>query len=122
MRGSTNILRALLILAALASTGCGIGDAQKKLRTAVDAERPSLDDCFAQALERDREMSGGDMQVLLHVSRKTGRVDQAEVAHSEVEDAALQQCVESALTNVALEEPPKANLKVEYTLRFVPNA
>ncbi|MFW6051539.1 MAG: AgmX/PglI C-terminal domain-containing protein [Myxococcota bacterium] len=105
----------------VATAGCGVGDAQQRLRTAVDAEREQLDGCFAEALERDRNLTG-DMVLQLHVSRQTGEVEEVEVDRSDVGDATLEQCVRTTLAGVRLEEAPRANLQVQYTLRFVPTS
>lgn len=121
MRGFRHATMGLVLVGLVGSAlGCGIGDAQQRLRTAVDAKEKSLDECYAQALERN-EGAQGDMSIWVHVSSDTGRVDSVEVSQSEITDGALQKCVETTLVGLALVPPPKANLKVEYTLRFVPN-
>ena len=107
---------------ALAAAGCGgIGKAQTNLRTAVDAEKPSLDRCYEQALVRDETLSGS-MTVVMRVTEKGGTVESVDITSSTVDDPALNKCVESTLVGVQIDPKPKANLEVEYTLQFSPKA
>jgi hypothetical protein len=119
--------RKLVILGAvgvamLAIAGCGgIGKSQTHLRTAIDAKKPTLDDCYASALERDKEIAGS-MTLWVHVAEKDGTVTQVEVANSTVTDAELTQCVETTLVGTQISPAPKANLKVEYQLELRPTS
>jgi hypothetical protein len=109
-------------VAALSIAGCGgIGTAQKDLRTSVEAKKPTLDQCYGAALVRD-QVAAGDMDLVLHVSEKTGQVEKVAITRSSVQDPELQQCVEQALVGIALEPKPKANLEVEYQLQFTPTS
>jgi len=111
----------LLGIAILGLAGCGgIGNAQKNLRSAVDNTKPTLDDCYAKALERDKTASGS-MTLNLIVGEKSGAVDKVEVLDPGFADGDLQSCVEGALVGVSISPKPKANLKVEYKLDFSPN-
>ena len=103
----------------LFGTGCGIGDAQTRLRTAVDAQRGELSQCYAGALQRDRN-AGGEMRVWLEVDHSSGEVDNVEVASTPIDDPGFGMCVDGVLRSVRLEEAPKANLRVEYSLMFTP--
>lgn len=114
---TTSAAGAALLAALFMLGGCGIGNAQTRLRTAVDAQKPTLDDCYASALQRDRTLSGV-MQLMLHVDEDSGAVTQVEITSPGVQDPELQQCVKTVLAGVKLDPPPKANLQVEYTLRF----
>lgn len=117
-----NAMFAIAVAAAVLGFGCGgIGDSQSRLRSAVDAKKPTLDDCYASALERDRARSG-TMDLWLHVNDESGRVEKVEVSESSVADPALQQCVETALVGVQLDPPPGAPMKVDYTLQFRPSS
>lgn len=106
-----------LVLAAL--TGCGVGDAQTNLRSAVDAKQNELDACYAKALERDRN-TAGQAKVWITVEKSTGQVKSVEQHESQVHDEMLFSCVENELTTIQLEDAPKVNLKVDYTLQFRP--
>jgi hypothetical protein len=107
--------------AAVLATGCGIGDAQSRLRSAVDAQKPAFDQCYATALERD-EKEAGSLEMWVHVDKQTGQLHQVEVSDTSLQDEQLKSCVESALTTVQMDPPPKANLKVEYILQFRPTS
>ena len=115
-----NIRNLFLGIAILGLAACGgIGGAQKHLRSAVDNTKPTLDDCYAKALERD-DKAAGSMTVNLTVGEKSGEVDKVDVIDPGFADDGLQSCVESALVGVSISPKPKANLKVEYTLDFSP--
>jgi hypothetical protein len=99
--------------------GCGIGDAQQRLRTAVDEKRGELSACYAGALQRDRN-AGGEMRVWLEVDNEGGDVDNVEVSSTPIDDPGFGMCVDGVLRSVQLAEAPKANLRVEYSLMFTP--
>jgi len=117
------MLRNMMIgLALVGLAGCGgIGNAQNNLRSAVDTKKPTLDDCYATALEGDAK-AAGSMTVKLTVGKKSGTIDKVDVVDPGFADHSLQGCVEGALTGVALDPKPKANLEVEYTLDFRPKS
>jgi hypothetical protein len=107
-------------LGLLGLTACGgIGSAKSNLRSAVDAKKPTLDDCYAQALVRDQSASGA-MTLKLTVKDGTGMVDKVEVVDPGFADGELQSCVEGALTGLTIASKPKANVEIEYTLQFSP--
>ena len=108
-----------LSLGLLAAAGCGIGDAQQRLRTAVEAKRDELGQCYAGALQRDRN-AAGEMRVWLNVDSDGGDVDSVEVIESPIGDPAFGQCVDGVLRTVQLDTAPKAALEVEYALTFRP--
>ena len=112
----------LLVALAMGATvfaGCGIGDAQTQLRTAVDEKREELNACYADALGRDAT-AAGSMHAWIHVEDGGGQVDAVEFDESDIEDEALQACMTGKLTTISLSQPPAANLKVEYTFEFAP--
>ena len=104
---------------AFAISGCGIGDAQTQLRSAIDAKNQELDQCYAAALTRDRDAAGA-LSAYVHVETAEGRVNEVEFTGGDVQDAALESCITDSLTQVRLSEPPAANLKVEYTFQLSP--
>lgn len=105
-------------IALLAATGCGVGDAQTRVRSAVDARNPELNQCYASALERDRNTSG-NMRAWIYVEDEQGRIERVEFTEG-VQDQQLQACMEGTLQQVQLEEAPPANLKIEYTFDLQP--
>jgi hypothetical protein len=105
----------------LAFTGAcaGVGNSQEHLRSAVEAQRPTLDECYGEALARDESLRG-QLALVLFVDKADGRVRDAQVTESGVSDLALQECVRSSLVGLTLEERPKVELEVSYTFEFVP--
>lgn len=115
-----NIRTILCSAALLGLSACGgIGNAQKNLRSAVDTKKPTLDDCYAQALTRDAKFAGS-MTVKLTVGEKSGAVDKVDIVDPGFADNDLQSCVQGALAGVSIDPKPAANLEVEYTLNFAP--
>jgi hypothetical protein len=100
--------------------GCaGIGDAQKRVRTAVDAKQPTLTECYGATLALN-EKASGSMLVSLRVTESSGRVDAVAIKQSSIPDDKLQECVKSALVGIQIAPGPKANLDIDYTLTFAP--
>jgi hypothetical protein len=110
-----------LAMLGLLVVGCGgIGDAQKRLRTAIDANQDRLDTCYAKSLERDAE-GKGSMVLVLRVT-DTGELEEVTVNSSEVTDRKLEKCVKAALMKVKLEPAPDGAFEVEYTFDFTPES
>ena len=120
----TNVRNAILpMLAALlgvAVVGCGVGNAQGDLRTAVDAEQSSMNECYRVALERD-ESTAGTMHLRLHMDRSTTTVREVEVMDSDLGDSTLESCVTNAIQGVSITDAPGGNMAVDYTVRFSPS-
>jgi hypothetical protein len=114
-------IKHLLVGAALLGLGAcgGIGSAKSNLRSAVDAKKPSLDECYGQALGRDKA-AAGSMTLKLTVKDGTGMVNKVEVVDAGFADGELQSCVEGALDGLTIASKPKANVEIEYVLRFSP--
>ncbi|MBI2896863.1 MAG: AgmX/PglI C-terminal domain-containing protein [Deltaproteobacteria bacterium] len=109
----------LLAVASSMIVGCGIGDAQNHLRTAVDEKREELNRCYGETLARDAS-AAGQMQLWVHVESDRGQVDAVEVQRSDIQDEGLGSCVTTTLQSIQLPEAPSAALRVEYTLLFQP--
>ncbi len=107
-----------LALAVAGACG-GVGNSQEHLRTAVESQRPTLDECYGEALERD-EAAAGNMSLVLYVDDDDGRIRDVDVVDSGIHDAELQECVRSSLVGVTLEERPKVELEVSYIFEFEP--
>lgn len=113
---------AALGIASLVAAGCGgIGDAQKRVRTAVDAQQPTLNECYGAMLARDAT-AAGSMELTLRVGESGGRVETVNIKRSDLTDPELQTCVKQALAGVSIQPAPKANLDIGYTLTFTPRA
>lgn len=112
------MIRATLIIAsALALTACGIGDAQPRLRTAVDAKQDEMDRCYTTALTRDQSI-GGEVEATLHVEGTTGHLEQVEFGEGQVSDPQLRSCLANVLQGVTLPDAPRKKLEVLYTFRL----
>jgi hypothetical protein len=119
MMNVKHVATAGALVLALAGACAGVGNSQEHLRSAVEAQRPTLDECYAEALARDASLSG-QLALMLYVDKADGRVRDAQVTDAGVNDLALQECVRSSLVGVTLEERPKVELEVGYTFEFVP--
>ena len=104
--------RALVLLAACG----GLGNAQQRLRTAVDAQQAKLDKCFTRSLARDSDGAGA-MVLVLHVS-SGGTIDDIQVQRTEVKDPKLQNCVKATFRKIQLQPAPSSDFEIVYTLKF----
>jgi Tfp pilus assembly protein FimT len=116
---SRSIYSVLAVVSLIAVAGCGIGDAQKRLRSAVDEKNAELNRCYAEALAQNRNVDG-TLEANLLVNTTEGRIHQVEFTGGTGRDASLESCMVDTLTQVRLAEPPPANLKVEYTFQLTP--
>ena len=107
------------IAVALWAGGCGLGDSQMHLRTAVDAQGDALSSCYAGALARNPQ-AGGTVHARLHVDGSDGRLREVQIVRSDISDDAFHGCFTEALQQVRLSEAPPANLDVEYTFELAP--
>lgn len=114
------ITMALIALASAAATGCGIGEAQTRLRTAVDAKQQELGQCYGEALARNPQ-AGGTIQAWINLDSDSGRIESVEYTGGDFRDEAMLSCMTSTLQTVQLMQAPKANLRVEYAFHLTPN-
>ena len=119
MTRNLSIATLLALALSIALAGCGIGDAQQRLRTAVDAKQAELDQCYTSALSRDESIQG-EVDATIRVGKADGRIESVDYEGGQVTDAQLQSCMSGVLESVQLEEAPKANLEVGYTFRMTP--
>ena len=105
-------------LASLFACG-GPGNAKSNLRSAVDAKKPTLDDCYAKALERDKS-AAGSMTLKLTVKDGKDTVSKVDVVDAGFADGELKSCVEGALVGLTIAKKPGANVIIEYQLAFSP--
>ena len=117
---SASIASALLLGSLAAGCG-GVGTAQADLRSAIDAQQASMNECYREALTRDEALSG-DVSVRISMARKTTTVSSVEVLESAVSDETLNACVEEIISGISIDEAPGANMSVDYTLRYTPSS
>ena len=116
------VMTAMLLALGLSVAGCaGIGNAKKNLRAAVDTRQDNLNQCYAQALDREASAKG-TVTVNLMVAEKSGQVESVEFIDAGFADQEMQTCVENAMIGIVIDPKPKASLKVEYQLEFTPEA
>ena len=108
-------MRVVLVTILLAA--CAADTSQARLRTAVDARKSQLADCYAKALEHDTSMTG-KMVLVLHVPQNVDEVDSVDVERGRVRDRHLQRCVKEVLVGANIGDAPTDDLNVEYTLAF----
>ena len=113
---------ALIATIALAAPAC-MDHSQLRLRTAVDAQRPSLTQCYENALAQSPSAQGR-MTLLIHIPTGAQQVARVQVGESDrpiQQQQQLQQCVADALVGLPIGSATLAELNVEYTLSFVPD-
>ena len=118
---SRSFLSCFLVGALLAtSVGCGaITPSRRNLRSAVEATRAQLDQCYEETVRRNANI-GGSMAMWLNVDNESGRVTSAEMETNGVPDDGLATCVTGALETIQLPEPPPLAMRVHYTFEFRP--
>jgi hypothetical protein len=120
MRSHRFLLCTLLGAMLAASVGCGrITPSRRNLRSAVEAKRAELDQCYEATVARNANV-GGTMTMWLNVDDESGRVHSAELEQNGVADDDLPTCVGAALEGIQLPEPPPLAMRVEYTFEFRP--
>jgi hypothetical protein len=107
----------VLICLVVGACGGDLGNAPKRLRTAIEAQQDGLDGCYGKTLEHTAD-AAGSMSLLIRV--KSGQVTEVAVTASEIEDPNLDKCVKTTLQKVQLDPPPDTDFEVEYTVRFRP--
>lgn len=112
----------LLAVLALALTAC-VDYSPARLRTAVDAQRPVLDQCYEGALQQNPS-TAGRMKLLLHIPTGANQVDGVRFGITDrgVAQAQLQQCIANALVGLPIGASTAGDLQVEYTLSFEPES
>jgi hypothetical protein len=110
------LLSSVGLTLALAS-GCSIGDAQTRLRSAVDEKYNEYNECYAQALVRD-ENTAGQLDAVLYVDKVTGAISKVEFNPGSVTDPELERCLTAALGAVDVEGDLKRDMQVSYTFEL----
>jgi len=109
----------------LLATACGGAGTGKGVRTDVTTQMASaegpISECYKTALTRSRRFAG-DVVVSFRIEPKTGKFKEVRVAHSEINDAELQQCIIAEVGKLVLAKPQKTTVGIDtYPIRFSPS-
>ena len=108
------VLLPALLLGCTATLG---GKQRDELLQSVIKVQPYLEQCYAEALKRNRDLEGR-VDVVLHVPAKQTKVDSARVASSTANDAELHACIEKQLADAVVMEGPATNVEAHYVLEL----
>ena len=87
------------------------------IMSALEAKRDAFKACYEAALEKDREAKG-EMGLLLDINAKPGKVTNAKVEKSDIDNGKMKKCVTDAASDISLPEPPGVPVEGHYTLDF----
>jgi hypothetical protein len=107
-------LASILVLAA-ACGGGDLGNAPKRLRTAIEAQQDMLNTCYGKTVARSADAAG---KMALVIKVQGGQVTEVNVTSSEIDDAKLGKCITGAIKKVQLDPPAGADFDVDYTVQF----
>lgn len=115
----------ILISLALVATACGGAGTGKGVRTDVTTQMQTaqgpISQCYETALTRSRRFAG-DVVLSFQIEPKTGKFNEVRVAHSQINDAELQQCIVTEVGKLVLAKPQKTTVGIDtYPIRFSPS-
>ena len=111
-----------LTLGASACSRSGLGDGVRKDITArMTSVQAPLSGCYEKAL-RERRRLRGIMWLSFDIQAESGKFANVAITRNEVPNPSLETCVIQTVSNLALAEPQKSNVTVEYPIRFSPEA
>ncbi len=112
-----------LALAALALAACsrsGLGDGVRRdISARMTSAQGTLSGCYEQALQERRKLRG-IMWLSFDIAAESGRFSNVAITRNEVPNPGLETCVIQAVSGLALAEPQKSVVSVEYPIRFTP--
>ena len=88
-----------------------------QLKSALEAKRDAFKACYESALQKDRGYKG-EMGLVLDINAKPGKVTNAKVVKSDIENGKMKKCVAGAASDISLPEPPGVPVEGHYTLDF----
>ena len=107
----------------ITTVGCGGTGFGKAVRPDIEKQmnsaKPMITACYQSALQRNRKLSG-QMLIRIKTDPKTGRFHRARVAHTDLPDKGLEQCVIQTIAQLSLEEPTKTSVEADYPIHFSP--
>lgn len=121
---SERVLAVALGLAAL-TAGCsrsGMGDGVRRdISARMASAQAPLADCYQTALEERRRLRG-IMWLSFDVEAESGKFSNVAITRTEVTNPGLETCVIQTVSGLALAEPQKSVVSVEYPIRFTPES
>lgn len=114
------ILLALVLATAAGCASSGLGDATRQDVSARMATiQQPVATCYGEALKRNRKLKGS-MMVAFSAARDTGKFSNVKVTRNDLSDPELEACVREQVGGLALAQPTKVDVAVEYPLDFNP--
>jgi hypothetical protein len=118
MNKLTMTLVAGVLLAGCASSGLGEGPRNDVTARMATIQQP-LATCYESALQRNRKLKG-TMVVAFDTAPGTGKFSDIKVTRNDLPDPELEACVKAQIGGLALAQPTKTKIGVEYPLEFSP--
>lgn len=112
------ILAAVLLGGGCASSGLGDGPRQDVTARMATIQQP-IATCYEAALQRNRKLRG-TMTVAFDTAPGSGKFSNVKITRNELPDAELEACVKEQVGGLALAQPTKTKIGVEYPLSFSP--
>jgi len=113
-----------LALAALAIAACsrsGLGDGVRRdISARMTSTQGTLSGCYEKALQERRKLNG-TMWLSFDIAAESGKFTNVAITRNEVGNPALETCVIQAVSGLALAEPQKSVVSVEYPIHFAPS-
>jgi hypothetical protein len=107
-----------VLLAGCASSGLGEGPRKDVTARMATIQQP-LATCYESALQRNRKLKG-TMVVAFDTAPGTGKFSDIKFTRNDLPDAELEACVKEQIGGLALAQPTKTKIGVEYPLEFSP--
>jgi len=113
-----------LALAALALAACsrsGLGDGVRRdISARMATTQGTLSGCYEKALEERRKLNG-TMWLSFDIAAESGKFTNVAITRNEVANPTLETCVIQTVSGLALAEPQKSVVSVEYPIHFAPS-
>jgi hypothetical protein len=109
---------AALFAAGCASSGLGEGPRKDVTERMATIQQP-VASCYAAALQRNRKLKG-TMMLAFDTAPGTGKFTAIKVTRNDLPDPELEACVKEQVGGLALAQPTKTKIGVEYPLEFTP--
>jgi hypothetical protein len=114
----TIALSLMLFCSACASSGLGEGPRQDVTARMATIQQP-VAGCYEAALKRNRKLKGL-MTVAFETAPGNGKFTNVKVVRNDLPDPELEACVKEQVQSLALAQPTKTKIGVEYPFNFTP--